>query len=102
MHAGYKPTSNFGEVRLWNLTIGRICHNDMVVASLEIGKHLWNLFYEVTASCDRGNEQTFITTNRQEVLIQNIREWKVLNENIFSDHRHIAYNFVEQANLKKV
>lgn len=43
MQAGYKPTSNFGEVRLWNLTIGRICHDDMVVASLEIGKHLRQL-----------------------------------------------------------
>ena len=59
--------------------------------------------------CNIGNQPTFVVANRSEVLditlvsidlFSRIREWKVLDKDMLSDHRPI--NFELSTTLKKV
>lgn len=61
--------------------------------------------------CNRGNDPTFVTVNRREVLdvtfatdslFDKIDGWKVLEDHSFSDHRYIEFSILEKEPMKSI
>ena len=104
----------FCEQKGYNLIIGTDCNShDRYWGSSnnnERGEDLLEFIVSTNMEvCNIGNQPTFVVANRSEVLditlvsidlFSRIREWKVLDKDMLSDHRPISFEL--STTLKKV